>query len=601
MFIDGEWQIVIIDDFFPTSSNTGNIAFTRPNGNELWVILLEKAWAKINGGYINIIGGFSYEPLHVLSSFSTKFFYIEFENDLFKKVQSNLNENKIMCISTFNIVGAEAVELERKFGIIVGHAYSLLNAKEGFFNNKQIQLLQLRNPWGRGEWKGDWSDTSPQWTEETKKHFGYENTEDGIFWMEAENVKKYYNRLDNCLMKFDTKAKLQDLSGDEIKYPVVFNLYLETDSAVTFSLILPSRRFNRFLPLNWNRHACIIIANYTNDKIEEVSLSDIEWNDSLEVRKELKKGFYVIIGHIICDLFLDPKPNKAAFKVVSESSFRLKYVGYDNEYNIIKKVLFEKLISENKVNKTPDDLAYTKCWISSDNNLPVYGICCLRNDNQGIFKIDIVQKTRNVVLLSPHQENQFSIAILPKSDYILLARIVNRAESSSLLLGVDCEEAEQNEIANIPSFSIKDDLSLFCSKEFANEAITDSYYSFKSVTFSDLQNNRTFSDGGNNNEVQIGNENLKKLLLASAQKPLSNLINIEVEEKRSNDVQIPQVDEKNWQIKINSIKLYIKIFVFKNSKSYFLQNIKQKCQKIIEERKRKKEEEIKKRHFVNMI
>ena len=159
MFIDGEWQIVIIDDFFPTSSNTGNIAFTRPNGNELWVILLEKAWAKINGGYINIIGGFSYEPLHVLSSFSTKFFYIEFENDLFKKVQSNLNENNIMCISTFNIVGAEAVELERKFGIIVGHAYSLLNAKEGFFNNKQIQLLQLRNPWGRGEWKGNWSDS----------------------------------------------------------------------------------------------------------------------------------------------------------------------------------------------------------------------------------------------------------------------------------------------------------------------------------------------------------------------------------------------------------------------------------------------------------
>ena len=30
-------------------------------------MLLEKAWAKINGGYINIIGGKTYEALEILT------------------------------------------------------------------------------------------------------------------------------------------------------------------------------------------------------------------------------------------------------------------------------------------------------------------------------------------------------------------------------------------------------------------------------------------------------------------------------------------------------------------------------------------------------
>lgn len=41
-----------------------------------------------------------------------------------------------------------------------GHAYAVLTIREV----KGIQLLNLRNPWGDFEWKGDWSDTSPLWT-----------------------------------------------------------------------------------------------------------------------------------------------------------------------------------------------------------------------------------------------------------------------------------------------------------------------------------------------------------------------------------------------------------------------------------------------------
>lgn len=45
-------------------------------------------------------------------------------------------------------------------GLIAGHAYSVITAKE----IKGNRLLNLRNPWGDFEWNGDWSDKSPLWT-----------------------------------------------------------------------------------------------------------------------------------------------------------------------------------------------------------------------------------------------------------------------------------------------------------------------------------------------------------------------------------------------------------------------------------------------------
>ena len=55
-------------------------------------------------------------------------------------------------------------------GIVQAHAYSLLRVEEETDNDgERVQLLQLRNPWGKGEWNGPWSDgDSERWTSRIK-------------------------------------------------------------------------------------------------------------------------------------------------------------------------------------------------------------------------------------------------------------------------------------------------------------------------------------------------------------------------------------------------------------------------------------------------
>ena len=50
IFLNATWKLVIIDDFLPyTGKKFKKFAFSSSGGKELWVALLEKAWAKING------------------------------------------------------------------------------------------------------------------------------------------------------------------------------------------------------------------------------------------------------------------------------------------------------------------------------------------------------------------------------------------------------------------------------------------------------------------------------------------------------------------------------------------------------------------------
>ena len=123
-------------------------------------MLLEKAWAKLNGGYSNIIGGIVSEPISSLTGFPTEYLSHKSleEEEIYEKIEEGDKEGTIMSSAS---KGEDDVE-ER--GLVMAHAYTLIGAKK--WAERNIYLLRLRNPWGEGEWNGKWSDNSNCWTEE---------------------------------------------------------------------------------------------------------------------------------------------------------------------------------------------------------------------------------------------------------------------------------------------------------------------------------------------------------------------------------------------------------------------------------------------------
>lgn len=62
-----------------------------------------------------------------------------------------------------------------------------------------IKLIKLRNPWGDGEWKGDWSDDSELWTKRMKNATGQQSfAEDGIFWMDFNDFVTEFDSVYVC-------------------------------------------------------------------------------------------------------------------------------------------------------------------------------------------------------------------------------------------------------------------------------------------------------------------------------------------------------------------------------------------------------------------
>jgi len=66
-------------------------------------------------------------------------------------------------------------------GLVGGHAYSVIRVVK--LKSIKKKLVLLRNPWGTGEFRGAWSDKSKLWTQEFKDEAGFEDKEDGSFFM----------------------------------------------------------------------------------------------------------------------------------------------------------------------------------------------------------------------------------------------------------------------------------------------------------------------------------------------------------------------------------------------------------------------------------
>lgn len=220
---NGWWTSVVVDDYLPVAGGRPKFARTKGDPAELWMSILEKAYAKVFGGYGFVVAG---DPLHVLqdlsgmpcSSFDNAFVESSINEtyQLFEHLR-HYNENGYQIL--FTTPTREAILTARgaqscstagqaeigytKAGLLLGHSYAVI--KVGFFEEHNLRLVQLRNPWGKAtaDWNGPWNKKDKNWAKFTDvaNYFKFDNQDDGTFFMEWPDVQDFFTGCGVCFLQ----------------------------------------------------------------------------------------------------------------------------------------------------------------------------------------------------------------------------------------------------------------------------------------------------------------------------------------------------------------------------------------------------------------
>jgi len=208
-----QWKTIVIDELIPCHADSLEPKFAQANSNEMWTLLMEKAFAKMYGSYQMLEGGQMawalsaitgnpdvhfkrtrnvWQEMIPLNNGNLQYGDEEFTDEDFFRFLLRLKRNgAFICCS--------GIGQANKQGLIDHHAYSVLDMRTVHpdpFSGDFFRLVQIRNPHGQTEWQGAWSDTSVLWQKYPRikaELMGAEQPkEDGSFWMQWEDFVSFW-------------------------------------------------------------------------------------------------------------------------------------------------------------------------------------------------------------------------------------------------------------------------------------------------------------------------------------------------------------------------------------------------------------------------
>ena len=244
----GMWIDIVIDDYLPTIG--GRLIYVKSTDkNEFWIALLEKAYAKLYGTYESIGGGNAIEAIEDMTGGCG----IEL------KLSTTKKEDLINIIQKSSFVCCATDYRSKTTGLVSSHVYSVTGLY-GLTNG--TTLICVRNPWGKHEWTGDWSDKSRLWdtlsNDEIVKHV---IRDDGEFFMSIEDFMENYSHIQCCNVTTCTKKwkeftkhgtwikgknAIGHLNNNSFHMNPQYVLDVPTDDTVVISLLQQWTRLSKY-------------------------------------------------------------------------------------------------------------------------------------------------------------------------------------------------------------------------------------------------------------------------------------------------------------------------------------------------------------------
>jgi len=198
---NGDWHDVVVDDNIPCSGNKPSFGRCG-NDNEMWVPIVEKAYAKLHRNYAALSNCSVAECLGDLTGGAVQRTYFknpetetEIQNGRLWQRLMRYNKWGYLMACKMSVNHDDSEHVAKDWGILENYVYTILNVRQV----NDYKLIHIRNPWGIKQWQGPWSDSAREW--ELKENqgvvdaLGYVIRDDGTFWMAYQDFVKQFNKM----------------------------------------------------------------------------------------------------------------------------------------------------------------------------------------------------------------------------------------------------------------------------------------------------------------------------------------------------------------------------------------------------------------------
>lgn len=313
--------------------------FSHCKSSETWLPLIEKAYAKAHGDYYAIEGGYASEAIEDLTGGVGVVINPE---DIMDK--ERFWREQLSQVNKKYLFGGGSKPTSTK-GFIGGHAYAVLKV----FEEGDLKLLKMRNPWGEVEWEGDWADGSKLWTPEMMIKLEHTFGDDGVFWISYKDFLKHFPSI-NRLRLFDKEWQVaQQWTSVNVPWTVdyldtKFQFTLDQKAPVVVVLSQPDDRYfyglrGRFL---YSLHFRVykegegagdeeggrwIVRSMHNSGNETVFTRSV----SAEI-EDLEPGTYNVVFKVTAVRSQQPTAEESILKYAVERKEKLLHVGRRYDY-----------------------------------------------------------------------------------------------------------------------------------------------------------------------------------------------------------------------------------------------------------------------------
>ena len=202
----GEWRLFCMDNQFPCIDKKSGPAFARPGGNELWVMLIEKAYAKLFGSYKAIEYGYSTHALRDLTGAPYEVYactdadqtwdFLEsvlIDKNWIVTANTRVKQNRLEACYTLEAEEEDEHHGQEEKPTVSQHCYAVMGIKQVASTGKRTErMVQLNDPWQSNVALTKWASKMVKWPFELQQQLGI-NTQSQTLWLPVEQFVEYFS------------------------------------------------------------------------------------------------------------------------------------------------------------------------------------------------------------------------------------------------------------------------------------------------------------------------------------------------------------------------------------------------------------------------